>query len=42
MPSDDYARTTAYELLGGAAVRRFGIQGSAYHMVELQRSAAPQ
>jgi hypothetical protein len=42
MPSDDYARTTAYELLGGAAVRRFGIQGSAYHMVELQRSAAPR
>jgi hypothetical protein len=37
MPSDNYARTTAYELLDGAAIRRFGIQGSAYHMVELRR-----
>jgi hypothetical protein len=36
LPSDDYARTTAYELVDGAAIRRFAIQGSAYHMVELR------
>jgi hypothetical protein len=35
MPSADYARTTAYELVDGAALRRFAIQGSSYHMVEL-------
>jgi hypothetical protein len=35
MPSADYARTTAYELVEGAAARRFEIQGSSYHMVEL-------
>lgn len=36
MPSAaNYARTTAYELESGAAVRRFAIQGSSYHMVEL-------
>ncbi len=37
LPSDDYARTTGYELVNGAAIRRFGIQGSTYHMVELRR-----
>jgi hypothetical protein len=36
MPSDDYARTTGYELENGAALRRFEIQGSSYHMVELR------
>jgi hypothetical protein len=36
LPSDDYARTTAYELVDGAAVRRFAVQGSSYHMVELR------
>lgn len=35
MPSADYARTTAYELVDGTAVSRFAIQGSSYHMVEL-------
>ena len=35
MPSADYASTTGYELVDGAAVRRFEIQGSSYHMVEL-------
>jgi hypothetical protein len=35
MPSADYARTTGYELVDGSAVRRFEIQGSSYHMVEL-------
>jgi hypothetical protein len=35
MPSADYARTTGYELVDGAAVRRFEIAGSSYHMVEL-------
>jgi hypothetical protein len=35
MPSADYARTTGYELVEGTAVRRFAIQGSSYHMVEL-------
>jgi hypothetical protein len=35
MPSADYARTTGYELVDGTAVRRFEIQGSSYHMVEL-------
>jgi hypothetical protein len=35
LPSADYARTTAYELDGAAAVRRFEILGSTYHMVEL-------
>jgi hypothetical protein len=35
MPSADYARTTAYELVDGAAVRRFALQGLSSHMVEL-------
>jgi hypothetical protein len=35
MPSADYARTTGYELVDGVAVRRFEVQGSSYHMVEL-------
>jgi hypothetical protein len=35
MPSADYARTTAYELVDGAAVRRFAVQGLSSHMVEL-------
>jgi len=35
MPTADYARTTAYELEAGAAVQRFAILGSSYHMVEL-------
>ncbi|HTV22162.1 MAG TPA: hypothetical protein VMG12_25910 [Polyangiaceae bacterium] len=35
MPSADYARTTGYELVDGAPVERFGIQGSSYHLVEL-------
>jgi hypothetical protein len=37
MPSADYARTTAYELVDGNAVRRFEIQGLASHMVEIAR-----
>jgi hypothetical protein len=36
MPSADYARTTGYEIIGGAAAQRFAIQGSMYHMVELR------
>jgi hypothetical protein len=37
MPSADYARTTAYELVDGKALRRFGIRGLSSHMVELSR-----
>jgi len=35
MPSADYARTTAYELVDGNALGRFAVQGLASHMVEL-------
>lgn len=37
MPSADYARTTAYEFVNGAVVRRFAVQGSSYHLVEIER-----
>lgn len=37
MPSADYARTTAYELVDGDAVQRFAVQGLSSHMVELAR-----
>lgn len=36
VPNEDYSRTTAYEVIDGEAVKAFEIQGSAYHMVEVE------
>jgi hypothetical protein len=36
VPNDDYSRTTAYEVIDGEAVKGFEIQGSSYHMVEVE------
>jgi hypothetical protein len=36
VPNEDYSRTTAYEVKGGEAVKGFEIQGSSYHMVEIE------
>jgi hypothetical protein len=35
-PNDSYSETTAYEVVNGAAVPGFQIQGNAYHMVRLR------
>jgi hypothetical protein len=37
VPNEDYSETTAYEVVDGAAVKGFEIQGSSYHMVRIAK-----